>query len=314
MWFVHNSFNSAAVTIKVSHDHLQTGTHNIRTISKHLLEKSEAICCLLCSGLIRNVIRSHTNTPSQGLPLPSLTHDAESCRQGDLTWPQPPAGWHGLTVPHPQHHWLRGPDVGRCVGSISDRGCLRGSAAQRSPAMNWQSVCWRFIISRLQTERWPPWPDRWSHLATWLNTCPRGASAHILSHHYFIPSRSISERCPDLGGKNQVVVESYVCVCHNNWKCQNQKKTQTDMQSSLPTWVLNLHPHILYWAVKFTGSSRKEHQHRAQKSQTVLIPQPPPPPAFFHRRGWTAALRIPREGDLVVILAEIQCIKSRVDS
>lgn len=120
-----------------------------------------------------------------------------------------------------------GPDVSRCAGSKrvqtwsrSDRGCLPGSAARRRPAMSWQSVCWRFIISRLQTARWPLRPDRWSHSAIWLNICPRGASTHILCHHYFIPSRSISECSPDLGAKAGCCWKSnfsvFVCVCLAN--------------------------------------------------------------------------------------------------
>lgn len=194
--------------------------HNISTISKHLLEKSEAICCLRCPCLFGNVTWLHTNTSSQSFPLPSLWRDAERWRQGDSTRLHPPAVRHGLT--RPPRDWLRGPDVSRCAGSKrvqmwsrSDRGCLPGSAARRRPAMSWQSVCWRFIISRLQTARWPLRPDRWSHSATWLNICPRGASAHILCHHYFIPSRSISECSPDLGAKAGCCGKSNfsVCVC-----------------------------------------------------------------------------------------------------
>lgn len=81
--------------------------HNISTISKHLLEKSEAICCLLCLCLFGNVTWLHTNTSSQSFPLPSLKRDAERWRQGDSTLLQ-----HGSTPsrlsmgsqPPPPHH------------------------------------------------------------------------------------------------------------------------------------------------------------------------------------------------------------------
>lgn len=207
--------------------------HNISTISKHLLEKSEAICCLLCLCLFGNVTWLHTNTSSQSFPLPSLKRDAERWRQGDSTLlqhgstPSRPAWAH--SPPHPmwlaqkaqRHPACRSQRVQ--APSRIDRGCLPKSAAQRSPAMSWQSVCWRFIISRLQTARWPLRSDRWSHSAIWLNICPRGASTHILCHHYFIPSRSISERSPDLCTKTCCCGESgfSVCVFSIRWETEN---------------------------------------------------------------------------------------------
>lgn len=192
--------------------------HNISTISKHLLEKSEAICCLLCPPLFGNVTWLHTNTSSQSSPLPSLKRDAERSWQGDST-----RLCHGSTPTRlarahtASRDWLRGPSLSRHAGSLwvqtqsrSDYGCLPGSAVRRGPAMSWQSVCWRFIINRLQTACRPLRPDRWSRSAVWLNICPRRASTHILCHHYFIPSRNISEHSPDLGAKAGCCEKSYL--------------------------------------------------------------------------------------------------------
>lgn len=144
--------------------------HYISTISKHLLEKSEAICCLFCSCLFGNVTWLHTNTSSQCSPLPSLKCNAECCWQGDSTrvcCSSTPIG--SAQAPRAPRDWLRGPSISAGSGSVwvqtwsrSDRGCLRGSSAQRRPAMSWQPVCWRFIIIRLQTACRPLRPDRWS--------------------------------------------------------------------------------------------------------------------------------------------------------
>lgn len=154
--------------------------HYISTISKHLLEKSEEICCLFCPGLFGNVTWLHTNTSSKCSFLASLkTAAGKVTRPGSTADPPPPAG--SAQADTARCHWLK-------VLSISLGMALPTSAH----AKRWQPCC-RFIISRLQTACWPLRPDRWSRSAVWLNIWPCGASAPILCHHYFIPSSGITE-------------------------------------------------------------------------------------------------------------------------
>lgn len=92
--------------------------HYISTISKHLLEKSEAICCLFCSCLFGNVTWLHTNTSSQCSPLPSLKCNAERCWQGDSTrvcCSSTPIG--SAQAPRAPRDWLRGPSISAGSGS-----------------------------------------------------------------------------------------------------------------------------------------------------------------------------------------------------
>lgn len=172
--------------------------HHISTISKHLLEKSEAICCLFC--LFGNVTWLHTNTSSQCSPLPSLKRNAERCWQGDSTQvcrSSTPVGWAWLLQPHmigSEGHpsaWVVGQYGFRRGAEVTKAACVDLLLREDLPRADSQYVGGL----SLSGSRRPADPSGQAgdlSLAVWLNICPRGVSTHILCHHYFIASRSFT--------------------------------------------------------------------------------------------------------------------------